>query len=163
MLKDYVLAKSKFNQAFQYANEIIENNSKTAMYYLASYIKLFCLKKLGNSIDSEKEYLVLIENLIKETLENPWRKELYIFIAMCYKEIKNYNNALDIINFLLSANENMAEAYLLRSEIYKELGELELAEKDKNIAKNKSEFEDAIIKVGDVAEPIIINNASAFK
>jgi Tfp pilus assembly protein PilF len=64
--------------------------------------------------------------------------DIIIYRALCYKELKNYDKAFEVVNYLLAIDENMAEAYIIRAEIHQELNEFENAEKDRNIASSKN-------------------------
>jgi tetratricopeptide (TPR) repeat protein len=76
--------------------------------------------------------------LTKDIPDNPGMLELDICLAMCYKELKQYDNAIEILNFLITANDNMAEAYLLRSEVNEELNLHEKAEEDRILSASKN-------------------------
>ena len=44
---------------------------------------------------------------------------------------------MEMVNYVLALDENFGDAYLIRSEIHKELNETEKAEEDRKIAESK--------------------------
>ncbi len=66
-----------------------------------------------------------------ECAKKPGQIELYMYRAMCHKELQEYQKAMDMIDYLLRAAPENGEVYLLRSQIYEELGEKEKAAADK--------------------------------
>ena len=69
--------------------------------------------------------------------ENPGFMDLYVYRALCSKALKDYDNALEMVNYIINLDENFGDAYLIRSEIYKDLNEPEKAAEDRKTAESK--------------------------
>ena len=65
-----------------------------------------------NSDYVNEDYYVIIDNLKKELEKNPDNHEIIISLVDCYINVKNYDEALILLNFLLDEkhNENLSPA-----------------------------------------------------
>ena len=56
------------------------------------------------------------------TLKDPGAIDVYLYRAMCLKDLEEYDKALEMLDFILGLNTEIAEVHLLKAEIYKTLG-----------------------------------------
>ena len=66
--------------------------------------------------------------------------DLIIYRGIIYKELENYERALEMANYILAISDNIGEAYLLRAQIYEAMGDIEKSQSDKKLAVDKSEI-----------------------
>lgn len=60
--------------------------------------------------------------------------DLYIYRALCYREIKDYERAYEMVDYILAISDDAPEALLIRSEIDKDLGKMDEYEADRREA-----------------------------
>ena len=129
------MAKGLFEQALQACEKVIEEQEETPTYYSALYYKGMALKKLNKNEEARAAF----ENAVKEMRfacsANPLLLDLYTLRALSYRELKDYDMAFEMIEYILNVSDEIAEAYLIRSELYKDVNEPEKAEADLQKAK----------------------------
>lgn len=60
---------------------------------------------------------------------------------MCHEELKQYNQALELLDYILSVDEELYEAHLVRANIYEATGKLTEAANERSIIQsNKPEL-----------------------
>ena len=64
------------------------------------------------------------------TLSDPSALDLYLYRAMCLKELKDYEGAIKLLDFVEGLNNQIAEVYMLRADIYGSQGNKALAEQE---------------------------------
>ena len=79
-------------------------------------------------------FIEVLEEFRSACLKAPGWVDLFIYRALCYKEIKNYERAFEMVDYIMAISENQAEALLIKSEIYKEIGQLENYQKSREEA-----------------------------
>ncbi len=128
MLMNLYLAQSDFKNALEQATVFVKHNAKDLFYYAALYYKPFCTKKLGNAGEARKLYKEANSIYRLATLQNPAAIDIYLYRVMCLKDMEEYDKAMDLIEFILGLDENIAEVYILKAEIYQMQGRKSLAE-----------------------------------
>jgi len=136
----------KVNNALACCEEIIVNAEKNSFYFAAIYFKALCLSKLGKEVEAKAAYEAAVKIFRFASSANPGMLDIVIYRTLCYKELKNYDKAFEMVNYLLAINEDIAEAYLIRSELYQELNEIEKAEADRATAASKSKVLNMLMK-----------------
>lgn len=130
-------SKNEYEKALEYVEKIIALNEDNQYYYSAIYFKPLILSNM-NKPEAKSEFLKAADTLRFASSANPGNLDLIIYRALCFKELKDYDKALELVNYLLMVNSEIGEAYLIRSEIYRDLNELEKAESDRITAMSKS-------------------------
>jgi len=130
----------KVSKALDYTKEIIVNGEENSFYFAAVYYRALCLGKLGKVVEAKSAYEEAIKIFRFASSANPGMLDIIMYRALCYKELKNYDKAFEMVNYLLAIDEDIAEAYLIRSELYKVLNENDKAEVDRNTATSKSKL-----------------------
>ena len=122
MLINLYLAQIQFEPALEQATAIVEQNKKDSFYFAALYYRPFCLRNLGNEEEAVRSYKEAISLYRMATLEDYEVLEAYLYRAMCLKDIEQYEEALEFLEFIESLSDEIAEVYTIRAEIYKSTG-----------------------------------------
>lgn len=129
MLTNLYLTQSDFERALQQATAIILQNEQNSFYYAALYFRPYCLRKLKKE-EAKYYYEEAISLYRLATLKNPEAIDAYIYRVMCLKDIEQYEQALELLDFLENLTEQIAEVYTIRADIYKLTGRSLLMEKE---------------------------------
>lgn len=116
------LTKPDFESALRYAEQFIEKGGRDSYYYAALYFRPFCLSKLGKTEEAGKYYKEAISLYRMATLQNSEAFDAYLYRAMCLKEIKQYDEALELLDFMENMSDQIAEIYTIRADVYKLTG-----------------------------------------
>lgn len=130
MLMNLYLTEPNYNKALEQAVELIENDKKSLYYYAALYYRPFCLKLIGEKDKSEALYKEAISIYRLATLENPAAIDIYLYRVMCLKDIEQYDDALELLEFIENLSNEIAEVYTLRADIYNLSGKENLAKEE---------------------------------
>lgn len=130
MLMNLYLAEPNFQKAFEQATEIVKQDTEDLYYYAALYYRSFCTKQLGNVDEANKFYKEANSIYRLATLKNPAAIDIYLYRAMCLKDMEDYNKALEILDFISGLNGKIAEVYKIRADIYCIQGRRSLAEEE---------------------------------
>ena len=129
MLSSLYLAKQDYEKALKVSEELVAHNAKDSYYFSALYYRAFCTKKL-----EKPEAKGLYEEAIKlyrlATLQNPEALDAYLYRAMSLKDIENYDQALEVLEFLEGITKEIAEIYTIRADVYKLTGKDTLAKEE---------------------------------
>lgn len=129
--------KKDYAKVLEYCQQIIDVQNENTYYYSAVFFKAEAI----NNSESEGAAKPAIEEALKVfrsgCSKTPGFLNLYVYRALCYKTLKDYSNAMEMVNYVLALDENLGDAYLIRSEIYKDLNEPEKAEEDRKVAESK--------------------------
>lgn len=134
MLMNLLLAKPDFEAALVQAEQLIKNDAEDSFYFAALYYKATFLKKLGREEDAVVAYKEANSIYRLATLKNPAAIDVYLYRAMCLKDMENYDKALEILDFILALNTEVAEVYAIKADIYTALGRHAQAEEQKEKA-----------------------------
>lgn len=124
------LAKNDFESALQHAEQFIEKGARDSYYYAALYFRPFCLSKLGKEEAAEKYYKEAISLYRMATLQNPEAFDAYLYRTMCLKEIRQYEEALKLLEFIENMSDQIAEVHTIRADVYKLTGKEGLAKEE---------------------------------
>lgn len=125
-----LLAEPNYQGAFEQATEIVKNDAEDSYYYAALYYKAFCTKQLGNVDAANKLYKEANSIYRLATLENPAAIDVYLYRALCLKDMEQYDKSLELLDFVSNLSKEIAEVYTIRADIYKLLGRNALAEEE---------------------------------
>lgn len=130
MLMNLHLIKPDFEKALEQATKIVARDSEDAYYYAALYYKPFCLSQLGKDDEAQKGYREANSIYRLATLQNPAAIDVYLYRAMCLKDMKEYDKAMELLDFISGLDSSIAEIYTIRAEIYHATGMEVQAEKE---------------------------------
>lgn len=117
-----LLTKNDFEKAYAHSDVLVKRNKEDAFYFAGLYYKAFCLRKLGRADEARKAYKEANSIYRLNTLENPNAVDIYLYRAMCLKDMEEYDKALELLDFILDIGVELAEAYLLKAEVYELMG-----------------------------------------
>lgn len=118
MLMNMYLTYPKFDEALNMAVQLCDNDAEDLYYYAALYYRAFCSKQLNN--ETAGKYYKEANSIYRlATLKKPEALDIYLYRAMCLKDMEEYDKALDILDFMNELTDDIAEIYTVRAEIYK--------------------------------------------
>lgn len=125
------MSREDYASLLEVTQQMVDTQELDSYYYAALYYRAIALQRLGRTADGEQALREANVLFRAECAKKPGQMELYMYRAMCHKELQEYQKAMDMIDYLLRAAPENGEVYLLRSRIYEELGEKEKAAADK--------------------------------
>lgn len=130
MLMNLYLAEPNYKKAFEQAVEIVKQDAEDLYYYAALYYRPFCTKQLGNNEDARKFYKEANSIYRLATLKNPAAIDIYLYRAMCLKDMEEYDKSLEMLDFIAGLSNQIAEVHTIRADIYRIQGRKSLAEEE---------------------------------
>ena len=130
MLMNLLLAEPNFEKALAQATQIINNDSEDLYYYAALYYKPFCTKQLGNVDEARALYKESNAIYRLATLKNPAAIDVYLYRAMCLKDLEEYDKALEMLDFIAGLSDQIAEVHTIKADIYNIQGRKALSEEE---------------------------------
>ena len=116
------LAKPDYAASLKHAEMLVKKDLKDLYYYAALYYKAFCLRQLGKAEEATKAYKEANSIYRLHTLSNPGAIDVYLYRAMCLKDLEEYDKSLEILDFILGLGAEIAEVYALKADIYELTG-----------------------------------------
>ncbi len=128
-LLNLYLVQKDYEKIIEGAEKIIENNAEDSYYNSALYYKANALNQLGSedAVDCYKNAMAIYR---LATLQDPTAYEAYMYRAMCHKDLEEFDKAIELLDFLKSLNEDIAEIYLMKADIYEQLGKHSVANEE---------------------------------
>lgn len=130
MLMNLYLAEPNYEQALNQAEAIIKNNAEDLYYYASLYYRPFCTKQLGKTNEAKILYKEANSIYRLATLENPMAIDIYLYRAMCLKDLEEYDKAMDMLDFINNLSDDIAEVHTIRADIYRIQGRKTLAQEE---------------------------------
>ncbi len=130
MLINLALTVPDFELALDQTGALLEPNSKSSYYFAALYYRPFCLRQLQREEEAEHYYGEAISLYRLATLSNPDAFDAYLYRAMCLRDTEQYEDALELLDFMETLNDEIAEVHTVRADVYKLLGKDILAEEE---------------------------------
>lgn len=132
LLTNIYFSLEKYEAAIITTKRTIDEKSYGAYYFTALYFNALATKKSGK--DATNLFNAAIKEFRMACSKNPGMVDLYIYRALCYREVKDYDRAYEMVDYILAISEDAPEALLIRSEINKNLGKMSEYEADRNEA-----------------------------
>lgn len=130
MLMNLYLAEPNFEKALAQATEIVKNDAEDPYYYAALYYKPFCTRQLGNEEEARGLYKEANSIYRLTTLQNPGAIDVYLYRAMCLKDLEEYDKALEMLDFIAGLTDQIAEVHTIRADIYRIQGRKALSDEE---------------------------------
>ena len=105
-----------------------------ADYFAALYYKAYALKFKEDS-KAESAFRDAAKMMQQACSINSSLLDLYLYRAICYRELKEYDMANEMLDYVDTVNEDMAETHYVRHLIYRDLND-DRAEFELNKAKS---------------------------
>ncbi len=128
-LTNIYFSLEQYEKAVAVTEDTIREKSMNEFYYTARYFNALAHKKLGE--DASAFFAETVKELRMACSHNPGMIDLYVYRALCYKELKDFDRAFEMVDYILAVDEELPEALLIRAEINKDLGKMEEYEKDR--------------------------------
>lgn len=112
----------------------MNNDAEDLFYYAALYYKPFCKKKMGDEKEATELYKEANSIYRLATLKNPEAVDIYLYRAMCLKDIEQYEKSLELLDFILGLTNKVAEVYTIKADIYQIQGRADLVKENMNKA-----------------------------
>lgn len=94
--------------------------------------------KLGKTSDANIQFKKAIKKLRKISMSNRTYYEVYIYRALAHKQVKEYDKAIEMAEFIIDLQPEREDGYMILADIYKDMGEEEKSEQQFNIALEKN-------------------------
>lgn len=133
MILNLKLEKKDYEGALEQATALVKKDSGDLFYYAALYYRAYCSKALGKE-DSTTLYAEANSIYRLETLNRPEAVDIYLYRAMCLKDMEQYDKALEMLDFILGLNVDMAEIHMIKADIYRAVGKNSLVGDELNKA-----------------------------
>ncbi len=119
-----------FENALNHAVKLIERDEHNSYYFAALYFRPYCLNKLKRKEEADKYFKEAISLYRMATLQNPEAFDAYLYRAMCLRDTAQYNEALELLEFMEDLSSEIAEVYTIRADIYKLTGKESLMKEE---------------------------------
>ncbi|MDF2904940.1 MAG: hypothetical protein K0R34_261 [Herbinix sp.] len=120
-----------YTNALDCSRELKAEESSGYYHLSAYYYEPYCLQRLQRSSEAMGLLQSGAEALRSYSLKNPGNTDCYFFRIMCLKDLKQYDKALELADYLLMIKEVAPEVHTLRAVILTEMGREEEAKKEK--------------------------------
>ena len=90
----------------------------------------------GKEAEAKPLYQQAISDLRAISLQNPGYIDSYVFRILCLKDLKQYDKAIELADYLVAIQEELAEAHMIRAIVLKEMGREAEAQEEKERAKS---------------------------
>lgn len=122
LLTNIYMAEKNYDKAINTSSVVIEAGERDSYYYAAIYYNAAAMKLGGKegAADALNEANAVFR---AACVANPGQVQFYLYRAMCHKELGEFESSLDMLDYITRVAPDLAEAYFLRSVIYKELNQ----------------------------------------
>ena len=142
LLIDLYGKTNQLERVIPIAEELMQKDDNLYYKATASYYHAFALEKTGKKEQARGEYRKLTSFLRKLTIDTPGFYEGYIYRLLSHSALEEYDKALELADYLENVNPGSGDSNAFRYFIYKQMGDEEKAEQEKNITKSlRPEFQ----------------------
>ena len=134
LMLDICAKTGKFERVINLSESLMQTDCGD--FYLASamYFHAEALEASGKKDSAMKEYRELTGKLRKMTIRHPDFYEGYLYRLLSHTKLQEYDKALELADFVKELYPEKADGHAFKHFIYKEKGDVELAEKEKEQA-----------------------------
>lgn len=111
----------RLSEAKKLCEALLERPERDSNYYNALYMRAQILDRLGGAAEAKEAYQFAADELRMATAENPDAMDLYLLRVLTLRGLRRLQDALDLVNYILSVNPNSVEALFVRMQIYEEM------------------------------------------
>lgn len=116
------LEKAKENAEILFNVEQLNQFSIPAWYYLP-----YILKNMGKEQEAKPLYEKAVEKYRNLSLKHPGNIDFYMFRILSLRDLGNYDKALELSDYLVSIQEDLAEVHTIRAAVLTAMGREEEA------------------------------------
>ena len=136
LVSTYIELK-KYDNAIKFCDELIK--SDMLQYSIpAYYMKPYACAQKGEDEKAIELYKESVSKLRAITLNNPEIADGYFFRVLCLKELKEFDKANELCDYLLKVDQNSAQFHNLKAEVLYAAGREDEAQQEKRIAESLS-------------------------
>lgn len=125
----------KYELLLKCAERLSEMKTDNSFERAAFYYKPYALNKTGKKEEAKKYYKEAISYYRSATIKEPTLVDAYLFRALCHKELEDYVKALELADYVGLLLDS-SEVHMVKSEIYHAMKDIEMANKEKDIAQS---------------------------
>lgn len=134
-LLNLYLIKSEYQKILENAAVMEQLDPPDTFSLAGKYYAALAMSKLGDA-GAEAKYKEAITYYRKLTLQDAGLIDAYLFRCMCLKDIKEYDKALELIDYVMLLKKDSPDLHVIKSTILREKGDGKGADKELAIAKN---------------------------
>ena len=138
LVLDIYAQTENYEKLIEYSPVMLSVDAGPFYESTAKYFYAHALDKVGRVDEAKVEYKKLTSELRKVTIETPSFYEGYIYRLLSHTRIGEYDKALELADYLENMYPERTDANAFRYFIYKEKGDLDSAEEQKNLALAKN-------------------------
>lgn len=130
------LAANNYEKVLENAEVLAKEEDGESSYIMSAiYYRALSLKMLGIEEEAKKHYKEACKLFRAITISSPNNLDAYMFRILCHKDLKEYDKALELLDYVLLLKEDSGEVYAIKASIYKEMGDEKKTEENMEIAK----------------------------
>lgn len=127
----------KYEVALEMAEVLERQNSKNSFSISGLYYKAEILENLGKHDEAEAQFKKASRELRVISMSNRTFYECYLFRALAHKNLKEYDKALEMGEYIINLREESPDGYMTMADIYKAMGNTEKSDEYFEIAESK--------------------------
>lgn len=131
LLMNCYLNNENFEEVYKCAVELKKAKGEDYYSLAAWYYEPLSLKLMGKTEEAMNLFKAAVEYLRSVSIKNPEIIDSYAFRIMALRELKDYEKALELANYLIDVRDDLAESYTLRATILDDMGRSEEAKEDR--------------------------------
>lgn len=130
------LAANNYAKVLENAEVLAKEEEGESSYIMSAiYYRALSLKMLGREEEANNYYKEASKLFRAITISSPHNLDAYMFRILCHRDLKEYEKALELLDYVLLLKEDSGEVYAIKASIYKEMGDDKKAEENMDIAK----------------------------
>ena len=127
LLMNCYLNNENYEKVLEYALEIKKAKEENYYSLAAYYYEPLALKFLGKIDEADELFKKAVEYYRSVSLTSPGLIDSYAFRIMALRELKDYEKALELAEYLVNVRDDLAESHTLKATILEDLGRKEEA------------------------------------
>ena len=145
LLENTYLSLGRFEDVIKIASEMKNADDGSEFARGAHYYLPMATYKAKGVEAARPLYNEAIDYFRLYGLKNPRDLDTYLYRALCYKDLKQYEKALNTLDYGIKLKADFAPFYVVRANIYKEMGETEKYSTEMKEAKKINPKLDALL------------------
>lgn len=134
VLATMYLKLEKFDEVISITEKVVQNEDDLFANSSAKFYHAQAMLHSGKNDEAMKEFKTITKEFRKLTILNPGFYEGYTYRLLAHKELKEYDEALDIAEYMKNLFSDRPDGYVFKYIIYKDMGKLDEAEDEKKEA-----------------------------
>lgn len=131
VLATIYLKSEKFDKVIYITEKMLEHPEDLFYTSSAKFYHAQGLLHSGKVPEAEQEFKLITKEFRKLTILNPSFYEGYTYRLLAHKELKEYDDALDIADYMKNLFSERPDGYVFKYIIYKDMGKMDEAESEK--------------------------------